>query len=74
MKYIYWFSGFVVLFVFNVIVEAFVLPAIGLDNTPKNDIYFQIWWLVVITWLFFGLPIINKKLPKKQDSKPVEMP
>lgn len=54
-----WISGFAILFVFNVIVEFFILPAWNLDNTPRNDIYFQSWWGVVAIWLFFGIPFLK---------------
>ena len=67
-RYIYWLAGFVGLLIFNLLVEAFVLPALGLDNTERNDIYFQLWWLVVFAWLIFGLMIIDNYLLPKQDS------
>lgn len=63
---IYWAAGFLLLFIINVLVEAFVLPAFNLDNTPKNDIYFKIWWIVVILWLLTGR-IVTKSLIKNKD-------
>lgn len=59
-RHLIWIGGFVALFLFNVVVEVFVLPALDLDNTPRNDIYFQTWWLVVITWLLVGLKLLRK--------------
>ncbi|MDP8204578.1 MAG: hypothetical protein P9L95_08625 [Candidatus Tenebribacter mawsonii] len=50
-----WLSGFIVLVLIDLLVEFLLLPLIGLDNTTKNDIYFQIWWIVVGIWLIFGL-------------------
>ena len=54
-----WIFVFVLLFVFNALTEAVLLPWWGLDNTPKNDLYFKIWWGVVAVWLLFGWPILN---------------
>ena len=51
---IIWGLGFVVLFLINAIVELILLPLWGLDNTPKNDIYFKGWWVIVVIWLLFG--------------------
>jgi len=50
-----WLSGFIVLVLIDLLVEFFLLPLLGLDNTPKNDIYFLFWWIVVGIWFFFGL-------------------
>lgn len=67
-RYVYWLIGFISLLIFNLIVEAFVLPGLGLDNTERNDIYFQLWWVVVFLWLIFGLMFIDKYLLPSQDS------
>ncbi|MDF1694763.1 MAG: hypothetical protein P1U56_02975 [Saprospiraceae bacterium] len=61
-KNVIWISGFVLLFLLNLAVEFFILPTIGLDNTPKNDIYFKIWWLAVGTWLIIGRILIDRYL------------
>jgi len=58
-RLIIWGIGFVVLALIDFIVEFFLLPLWGLDNTPKNDIYFQSWWVVVGIWLLFGLKFIR---------------
>ena len=57
-----WVLGFYALIGFNMVVEAFVLPAYGWDNTPKNDWYFQLWWVVVLVWTFLGGRWIRYKL------------
>lgn len=57
---LYWICGFVALFVVNVVVEAIVLPALDLHDTPKNDLYFQLWWVAVGLWLIFGLTILAR--------------
>ena len=54
-----WGIGFAVLFLFNVFVEAIILPFIDLDNSPRNDIYFQGWWLCVVLWLVFGFRFLS---------------
>ncbi|NRB51674.1 MAG: hypothetical protein HRU41_28635 [Saprospiraceae bacterium] len=54
-RYMYWILGFVLLLLVNVLVEAVLLPYWNLDNTPKNDIYFQSWWLLVGLWAILGL-------------------
>ncbi|MDB9779917.1 hypothetical protein OAB54_06720, partial [Flavobacteriaceae bacterium] len=54
-----WGIGFAVLFLFNVFVEVIILPFIDLDNSPRNDIYFQVWWLCVVLWLVFGFRFLN---------------
>lgn len=61
-----WGAGFVFLFAVNAVVELLILPLIGLENTPRNDIYFQSWWVVVGFWLVFGNTILSafdKKSP-----------
>lgn len=55
-----WGIGFVVLFAINLLVELVLLPLMGLDNTPRNDIYFQSWWVVVGFWLVFGNMILER--------------
>ena len=59
-----WVVGFVFLFFFNVLVEQIVLPFLDLDDTPKNDIYFQIWWICVLFWFLFGWVILKKTSSK----------
>ena len=59
-----WVVGFVFLFFFNVLVEQIVLPFLDLDDTPKNDIYFQIWWICVLFWFLFGWVILKKNKVK----------
>lgn len=58
-RYIQWGLGFVGLFLINVLVEAVLLPYWKLDNTPRNDIYFQSWWVVVGLWAIFGLSVLT---------------
>ena len=58
-RMLFWFLGFVFLFLSNVLVESLILPNWGLENTPRNDIYFQTWWLLVGVWLVFGNIIIS---------------
>ena len=53
-----WVAGFVVLFLINLLVEAFLLPTWGLENTTKNDLYFQLWWVAVGIWFVFGNSIL----------------
>lgn len=60
-RYLIWASGFLGLFIFNIIIEAWVLPALDLVNTDRNDLYFQFWWLLVVIWALFGLHIIGKR-------------
>ncbi|MGC6480268.1 MAG: hypothetical protein ACON42_07805 [Flavobacteriaceae bacterium] len=57
-----WILGFYGLFGFNLLVEAFVLPYFGWDNTPDNDWYFQLWWVIVLLWAFLGPFWMKKKL------------
>tara|TARA_B110000046_G_C13020511_1_gene410901 strand:- start:241 stop:627 length:387 start_codon:yes stop_codon:yes gene_type:complete len=59
-----WVVGFGFLFFFNVLVEQIVLPFLDLDDTPKNDIYFQIWWICVLFWFLFGWVILKKTSSK----------
>ena len=59
-----WGLGFGVLFFFNVLVEQIVLPFLDLDDTPKNDFYFQIWWIFVLFWFLFGWIILKKTSSK----------
>ena len=58
-RLIFWGVGFIVLFLINALVESLLLPLLGLDNTPKNDIYFQMWWIVVGIWLLFGIKFLK---------------
>ncbi|MEN8116563.1 MAG: hypothetical protein ABFS16_06260 [Bacteroidota bacterium] len=65
---IIWGLGFVLLILVNIIVERFLLPYWGLDNTDKNDIYFKSWWIVVGLWLLFGrmlLKFVDRKSGRK---------
>ncbi|MDO7541555.1 MAG: hypothetical protein ACKVJM_05720 [Flavobacteriales bacterium] len=59
-----WGLGFGFLFFFNVLVEQIALPFLDLDDTPKNDIYFQIWWICVLFWFLFGWVILKKNKVK----------
>ncbi len=59
-RFALWGAGFAVLLGFDLLVEAFVLPAVGLDGTPKNDLYFQAWWIAVGAWFLFGLPLLDR--------------
>ncbi len=65
-RLIIWGGGFLVLLLINLLVEAVLLPYFGLDNTDKNDIYFQSWWVLVGTWLLFGL-LFLKYIEKKKN-------
>ncbi len=58
-RYIQWVLGFVLLFIINVLVEALLLPYWNLDNTSRNDIYFQSWWVLVGLWAIFGLRVLT---------------
>lgn len=60
--------GFVLLFAINLAVEFLLFPALNLDNTDKNDIYFKVWWLVVAAWFLAGLSILQsfEKSPAKE--------
>jgi len=57
-RLITWLSGFAILFLIDLLVESILLPMWGLDNTPKNDIYFKLWWLIFVLWLVFGIPYL----------------
>ena len=54
-----WGLGFIFLCVINILVELVLLPLTGLDNSSKNDIYFQSWWVVVGGWFVFGNMILK---------------
>lgn len=58
-KYLFWGLGFVILFLLDLVVEFYLLPLWGLDNTPRNDIYFIVWWIIVLLWLVFGLKLLK---------------
>jgi hypothetical protein len=58
-KIIIWIIGFAVLLIIDLLVERLLLPAIGLDKTEKNDLYFKLWWVLVAIWLIFGLPVLG---------------
>ena len=64
-----WIAGLVTLFLINILIEALALPAMGLDNTPKNDIYFMSWWAVTGLWFFFGLILLNHYDQVKQSNQ-----
>ena len=59
-RLVLWVAGFVVLLAVNAVVELFLLPYWGLDNSPRNDIYFRGWWAIVAAWLLFGNLILIK--------------
>ena len=54
-----WLFGFLVLFLVDVFVEGFVLPRLGMENTPQNDLFFQTWWLLVGLWFMGGNAVIS---------------
>lgn len=54
-----WGAGFVLLFLFNALVELVFLPLWGLDDTPRNDLYFKAWWIAVVLWFFCGHRLLN---------------
>ena len=54
-----WFFGFAALFALNVVVETVILPTAHLENTEKNDIYFQLWWVAAFAWAVFGMPFLD---------------
>ncbi|MBX2877859.1 MAG: hypothetical protein KTR30_37410 [Saprospiraceae bacterium] len=58
-RFMHWILGFVLLFLINVLMEAVLLPYWNLDNTPKNDIYFQSWWVLVGLWAIFGQRVLT---------------
>lgn len=64
-KIIIWGIGFVILAFIDFIVEFFLLPLWDLDNTPRNDIYFQCWWVVVGLWFLYGLIFLKPVSLKK---------
>lgn len=53
-----WISGFIVLLGINALVELVILPGFGLHDTPGNDLYFQLWWLVTGIWFICGNSIL----------------
>lgn len=57
-----WILGFYGLFGLNMVVEIFILPRFGWDNTPKNDWYFQLWWVLILLWTFLGRRFIQRKI------------
>ena len=69
---IIWIAGFVMLIVVNFIVEFVLLPIWGLDNTPKNDIYFKLWWVAIGIWFLYGIKVwksfMKNNRNKKEDS------
>lgn len=54
----FWISGFAILFLINLVVEFVILPNMGFDASPRNDIYFQLWWVGVVGWFLFGYPAL----------------
>ena len=53
-------SGFALLFAVNALVELLILPQLGFENTPDNDVYFQSWWVLLGLWFVFGNSILTK--------------
>ena len=51
-RFLLWCSGFIVLFLINVLVEVFVLPRWGLEDTQRNDVYFLSWCGGVVSGRF----------------------
>ncbi len=66
-RIIFWLIGFVILFLIDVLVEALLLPYLGLDHSEKNDIYFKLWWVVVGIWLLIGIKFL-KHIERKKPS------
>ncbi len=60
IKNIIWILGFIFLFLLNLVVEALILPLLDLENTPRNDVYFKVWWVAVGLWFLFGRSFLKK--------------
>ena len=59
-RYVLWGAGFAALFAGNALVELVVLPALDLENTPKNDGYFLTWWFGVGLWGVWGNAVLQR--------------
>lgn len=55
-----WLAGFALLFAVNALVELLILPQLGFEDTPDNDVYFQSWWVLLGLWFVFGNSILTK--------------
>ena len=45
-----WVTGIAALLVIDVIAEALVFEWLAWNGTTKNDWFFMLWWVVVLTW------------------------
>ncbi len=54
-----WLAGFALLFAVNALVELLILPQLGIENTPENDVYFKSWWVLLGLWFVFGNSILT---------------
>ena len=56
-----WIFGFIVLFSFDLFMEALVFDWLSWNGTEKNDWFFVLWWGLNLLWLVFGIQIIKNK-------------
>ena len=45
-----WVTGIAALLVIDIIAEALVFEWLAWNGTTKNDWFFMLWWVVVLTW------------------------
>lgn len=64
-----WMLGFALLFLIELLLESVLFPFLGLEQTPRNDIYFQVWWVVVILWLLFGRIIVSTFISSRESQR-----
>ena len=60
--FIIWIIGFIGLFIFDLFIEGVVFEWLEWNGTTKNDLFFKVWWGVVIIWFLYGLKNLFKKL------------
>lgn len=50
-----WLLGVLLLFLFDLFMEAVVFEVLEWNGTTKNDWFFILWWIVFFFWLLYGI-------------------
>jgi len=62
--FLVWIFGFFVLISFDLFMEAFVFEWLQWNGTEKNDLFFALWWGLVLIWFLYGAKTLYDKLKR----------
>jgi hypothetical protein len=60
-----WIFGFFVLLSFDLFVEGIIFEYLAWNGTTKNDWFFALWWVLVVTWFLYGTISLYERLKRQ---------